>query len=53
MVCSLGVVNGCFVLRTRPGPGKKTGRSTPQAGHGAAERRTKQEIRRGRFGIHQ
>ena len=53
IVCSLDVLNSCFVLRTRSGPGEKTGRSASQAGHGAAERCAKQEIYRRRFGVHQ
>jgi len=52
IVCSLDVLNSCFVLRTRSGPGKKTGRSASQAGHDAAERCAKQEIYRRRFGIY-
>lgn len=44
IVCGLFAANNCFVLRTRPGPGEKAGRSASQAGHGAAERCAEQEI---------
>src|SRR4029077_2151437 len=53
VVCSLDPTNNCFLLRPRSGPGKKTARSASQAGHGVAERCAKQEIYRGRFGVHQ
>jgi hypothetical protein len=53
VACSLGAVYSCFVLPTRSGPGKKTGRSPSQAGHDSAERCAKQKICWGRFGVHQ
>src|SRR6266705_2299872 len=53
IVCSLDILNSCFVLRTRSGPGEKTGRSASQAGHDAAERCAKQKIYGGRCGVHQ
>ena len=53
IICRLGHINSWLVLRTCSGPGEKTGRSASQAGHGAAERRAKQEISWGRFGVHE
>jgi len=53
LVYSLVPANSCFGLRTRSGPGEKTGRSASEAGYGTAERRAKQKIYWRRFGVHE